>query len=83
MKDELFQGGFKMAIKCTVIISEDRCIGCGLCVRACPRKILVIDVLRTNKQGQHIASVTETEQCIGCGSCNMICPEGAVSLIKE
>lgn len=72
-----------MAIKCNVKFSEDLCIGCGLCVRACPRKILVIDGLKTNKQGHHIAVVTDTEQCIGCGSCNMICPEGAIDLIKE
>lgn len=72
-----------MAIKCTVKFSEERCIGCGLCIGVCPRKILVIDGLKMNKKGQPMASVTNTALCIGCGSCNMICPESAIELIKE
>jgi len=72
-----------MAIKCSVEFSLDRCTGCGLCVSACPTKILYIDEDRVNLAGIHPAGVKDTRKCIGCGSCTMICPNHAITLVKE
>jgi len=70
-----------MTIKCNIELSEDLCIGCGLCVAACPRKILVINDNKLNKKGSHYVSVIDTTKCIGCGSCTMICPNSVIKLI--
>ena len=72
-----------MAIKCNVELSEEFCIGCGLCVSVCPRKILVINNNKINKKGYPIIGVTNTTKCIGCGSCTMICPNSVIKIIKK
>lgn len=72
-----------MTIKCNVELSEELCIGCGLCVSACPRKILAIYDDKVNKNGNHIVGITDTTKCIGCGSCTMICPNSVIKLIKK
>lgn len=72
-----------MYIKCNVELSEDLCIACGLCVSACPRKILIINDTKVNINGSHFAAVTDTTKCIGCGSCTMICPNNVIKIIKK
>ncbi|MBK5246733.1 MAG: 4Fe-4S binding protein [Peptostreptococcaceae bacterium] len=72
-----------MAIKCNVEFREEFCVGCGLCVSVCPRKILVISDNKMNNMGCHVAVVIDTTKCIGCGSCTMICPESVIKIIKK
>ena len=57
----------------TVEVQEDRCRGCGRCVRAC--SYLAIELLR-NSIGGWCASVDEA-LCKGCGNCISVCPSGA------
>ena len=53
------------------IIDENRCIGCGACVRVCPTEAIhLVD---------GIARVTGTES-IHCGHCEAVCPEAAVKV---
>ena len=47
-----------------VTFVTDRCKGCGLCVTACPRKILELDGSTLNAKGYHPARITEQEKCI-------------------
>ena len=72
-----------MSLECNVEFTEDLCIGCGLCVYVCPRKILIISDNKVNSKGCHIANVTDTTKCIGCGSCTMICPKSVIKIIKK
>ncbi len=71
-----------MSIKCNVEFREELCVGCGLCVSVCPRKILEISNNKVNASGCLIAYVIDTSKCIGCGSCTMICPENVIKIIK-
>ena len=36
-----------------VTINEERCKGCGLCVRACPKKIMQLSKSKLNAKGYH------------------------------
>ena len=58
----------------------DLCKGCGLCVTACPKGILVIARDRINQKGHSPATVTDEAACIGCGSCAAMCPDCVITV---
>ena len=59
----------------------DKCKGCGLCVTACPKKIVALsDDL--NKRGYHPAEVKEQDKCIGCAFCATMCPDCVITVEK-
>lgn len=58
-----------------VTFEEGRCKGCGLCVDACPKKIVALDETRINAKGYNPAYVTDMNACIACGFCAMMCPD--------
>ena len=60
----------------------DKCKGCGLCVAACPKKILVIAKEKINKKGYSPAEMTDQSQCIGCGFCYTMCPDSVITVEK-
>ena len=51
-----------------VTFNENLCKGCGLCVTACPKKIVVLKEI-LNAKGYHPAGVEKTDECIGCAFC--------------
>lgn len=59
----------------SITIKKDLCKGCGLCVRACPQKILEISKTESNKSGYFIVSVINKEKCTGCKACATMCPD--------
>lgn len=62
-----------------VSVNEDRCKGCGLCIAACPQKIMALgDWL--NKKGYHPAHVLDAEKCKGCTLCAVMCPDVAITV---
>lgn len=65
-----------------VIIDMEKCKGCGLCVGACPRKILVLDESAINSKGYNPARCTDTEACIGCAMCARMCPDVCIEVEK-
>ena len=66
-----------------VIFETDRCKGCGLCVMACPKKIVHINGDVVNAIGYNPAEVTDMSQCIGCAMCAQICPDAAITVYRE
>lgn len=68
---------------CYPLIKNDKCILCGLCVRAC-REIIGADAIGFIDRGteRHVGSPIEraSERCVGCGTCVYICPTAAISL---
>ncbi len=54
-----------------IIINEDKCIGCGLCVKDCPNAHIYVE---NNK------AHTYERGCIECGHCFAVCPSHAVSM---
>ena len=64
-----------------VTFDKDLWKGCGLCVTACPKKIVALsDDL--NKRGYHPAEVVEQDKCIGCAFCATMCPDCVITVEK-
>lgn len=62
-------------------IDIDECKGCGLCVEACPPKVIGIRE-GLNHYGYRPA-VYMGSGCTGCGICFMVCPEpGAITVLR-
>lgn len=51
-------------------VNPDLCVGCGACVKKCPRQAISIV--------EGIAFINENE-CASCGVCKSQCPVGAIS----
>jgi NAD-dependent dihydropyrimidine dehydrogenase PreA subunit len=62
-------------------IDEAECKGCGLCVEACPPKVISLGN-DLNHYGYRTA-VYAGAGCTGCGICFMACPEpGAITVMR-
>ena len=64
-----------------VTFNENLCKGCGLCVTACPKKIVALNET-LNAKGYHPAGVENTEACIGCAFCATMCPDCVITVEK-
>ena len=51
------------------VISEEKCIGCGMCAKHCDHEGVSI----RNKK-----AVIDPDNCVGCGHCFSFCPKGAI-----
>ncbi|WP_099204384.1 4Fe-4S dicluster domain-containing protein [Scatolibacter rhodanostii] len=65
-----------------ITVDENICKGCGMCVFACPVKIIEL-AEEINAKGYHPARCVQPEKCIGCASCAMMCPDVAITVEKE
>ena len=65
-----------------VTFNTDRCKGCGLCVDACPKKILVLSPDVLNRKGFHPAQIADQEKCIACAFCATVCPDVVITVEK-
>jgi len=62
-------------------VDIEECKGCGLCVDACPPKVIVLNE-RLNHYGYRTATYAGVG-CTACGICFMVCPEpGAITVLK-
>ena len=66
------------ALACSSLISfyilEDKCEGCGICLRACPVEAIA--------GGKRMIHVIDQEKCIKCGTCLEKCPTKFDAIIK-
>ena len=63
-----------------VTFKTDICKGCGLCVSACPKNLIIIENTKINKKGYSPAEITDQEQCIGCAFCATMCPDCVITV---
>lgn len=55
-----------------VLINEEWCKGCEICVDVCPKHIL--------KMRDFVAVVEDEEDCTGCMLCEQLCPDFAIEI---
>ncbi len=61
--------------KYLAVIDEDRCIGCTLCIKACPFDAII-------GASKHLHSVVN-QFCTGCKLCIPPCPVDCISLVNN
>ena len=63
-----------------IVIVEDLCKGCGICVEFCPVKILKMSSKMT-KKGIYPPEAIDAARCTDCRICQYYCPDLAIFVI--
>lgn len=71
-----------MPAKGTIAVDDLYCKGCELCVSACPKDVIALDMDRMTPKGYHPAHLI-ADGCTGCGICAIICPDAAITVYRE
>ena len=58
----------------------DLCKGCGLCVDACPKNLIIIAKDKINQKGHSPAEITDQDKCIACAFCATMCPDCVITV---
>lgn len=61
-------------------IRQDRCKGCGLCIKFCKRNVLRL-LKKMNASGYYFVEAMNEADCSGCSDCQIICPDRAIAVI--
>jgi NAD-dependent dihydropyrimidine dehydrogenase PreA subunit len=56
----------------TLSLSEDKCTGCGMCVKVCPHEVFELSHRK--------AVIARRDFCMECGACALNCPYQAISV---
>lgn len=56
------------------LVKVDKCIGCGICVKNCPPKVIHLESKK---------AVIDTSGCIRCFCCHELCPEKAIGIKRH
>ena len=74
----------------TARVDEEKCAGCGRCVKACPQHLIRLfpseDSIRVLCSGRDPGKTARTvcgASCIGCGICEKNCPAGAIHVVDN
>ena len=66
-----------------VVVDQERCKGCDLCVVACPVDVLELQPREVNNKGYHYVYMKNAEACFGCVACAMVCPDDCLTVYKK
>ncbi|MCD4742080.1 MAG: 4Fe-4S binding protein [Desulfobacteraceae bacterium] len=56
----------------TLVLDQDKCIGCGLCTEVCPHNVFEL------QNGK--AEIVDFNACMECGACVNNCPSNALEV---
>jgi Fe-S-cluster-containing hydrogenase component 2 len=59
----------------SVVVNQEKCAGCGVCIEVCPVQAISLNLKRKAQ--------INSEKCIECGKCARECPNQAIELAPE
>jgi 2-oxoglutarate ferredoxin oxidoreductase subunit delta len=69
-----------------IVIDEELCKGCYLCISVCPNEVISISE-KLNHQGYYPSETnndsSEGNKCTGCAMCATICPDVAIEVYRD
>ncbi|MBI5463945.1 MAG: ferredoxin family protein [Ignavibacteriales bacterium] len=68
-------------IRGTIIVAQDTCKGCELCIVACPQDCIEMSE-RLNVRGYRYAQL-KNDTCTGCVNCALVCPDVAITVYRQ
>ena len=72
----------KKTVRHKVIIRQEYCKGCNLCIEFCNKGVLK-ESEHMNKAGYHYAEPVLEDGCVGCMICTLVCPEVIIEVYDE
>ena len=70
-----------MAIRGAIVVNQEKCKGCGVCVVNCPTKTISL-AKEVNSKGYNYAYMEFPDKCTGCTSCALVCPDSVITVYK-
>ncbi len=64
-----------------IVIDEERCKGCQLCVHFCPPHVLALSS-RLNSKGFYTVELLDEERCTSCAECALVCPDVVIAVYR-
>jgi 2-oxoglutarate ferredoxin oxidoreductase subunit delta len=68
-----------MAKRFEVVINQEHCKNCGVCIEFCRKGVIGVSQTR-NSVGFHPVEVQKPEECIGCLRCALMCPDACIEV---
>lgn len=68
-------------IRGAVVVDNNKCKGCSLCVEACPCDVLALSQ-NVNLKGYSYAYMINPEKCTGCTNCATVCPDAVITVYR-
>ena len=60
-------------------IKNDKCIGCGRCMKLCAHGVLAPRETDEEESAKMFATIANPDNCVGCQACGRICTKKAFS----
>ncbi len=65
-----------------IIVNEEFCKGCRLCILACPRHAMELGP-HMGARGSHPAYLARPDDCSGCTQCALMCPDACITISRD
>jgi len=66
-----------------ILVANERCKGCGLCIDVCQPAALALDQATVNAMGHHPVMLVHPEDCTSCAKCARMCPDAALTVFAR
>jgi 2-oxoglutarate ferredoxin oxidoreductase subunit delta len=63
-----------------VVVADERCKGCSLCVDVCAPHALELDDRCVNAMGHHVVRLVDPDACTSCAKCARVCPDAVLTI---